>query len=124
MLVNVHIGPSLCSALPLPSSFTKGGLMADGTQALTKRDRDGAGPYCIQVSGQVERHWEPELRMRASYLWTPRGVVTILSGELPDQSALLGALNRLAMLGYLILEVRYQAAGDLCDAPAAAEPPC
>jgi hypothetical protein len=50
--------------------------------------------------------------MQISYLQTPLGVTTTLSGELPDQSALLGVLNRLAMWGYLFLEVQYEIALD------------
>lgn len=67
---------------------------------------DGPHTYSIQVQGEVERHWELELRMQLSYQQTEWGAVTTLSGRLPDQAALLGALGQLAMWGYLILSVR------------------
>lgn len=97
--------------------------MANGMQALWRRHQYGSGPYYIQVSGLVGHHWEPELRMRVTYLWTPRGVITTLSGNLPDQSALLGTLNRLAMWGYLILEVRYEIACETLSGLIGIRPP-
>lgn len=84
--------------------------MDDGTQALQKPHRDGAGFYCILVFGLLNDHWELELQMQISYQETPLGVTTTLNGELPDQCSLLGVLNRLAMWGYLILEVQYESA--------------
>ncbi len=69
--------------------------------------RDGAGVYVIQVRGKVEHHWEPELHMKVSYDQTEHGLISTLSGTLPDQSSLLGALARLNMWGYLVLLVRY-----------------
>lgn len=70
--------------------------------------RDGAGLYVIKVYGKLPRHWEPELRMRLTYAQTERGTVSTLRGDLPDQAALLGALGRLAMWGYLVLFARYE----------------
>jgi hypothetical protein len=45
--------------------------------------------------------------MSLTYAQTECGTVSVLTGRLPDQAALLGALGRLAMWGYLILQVRY-----------------
>ena len=81
--------------------------MADGGQPSPQLNRDGAGPYTIVVSGEVARHWEPELRMQLRYATTPWGTMTTLSGQLPDQAALYGVLGQLAMWGYLVLLVRY-----------------
>jgi hypothetical protein len=69
---------------------------------------DGGGQYRIHVQGEVERHWELELRMQISYQQTERGTITTLTGWLPDQAAMLGALARLAMWGYMIVLVRYE----------------
>lgn len=84
-----------------------GGLMADGTEIASQVSHDGAGPYVIKVYGKLARHWELELRMRLTYAQTECGTVSTLKGDLPDQAALLGALGRLAMWGYLILLARY-----------------
>ncbi|NTU83488.1 MAG: hypothetical protein HGA45_29645 [Chloroflexales bacterium] len=86
--------------------------MADGTETSSRPNLDGAGPYTIKVYGQVARHWELELRMRLTYTQTERGTISTLAGELPDQAALLGALGRLAMWGYLIILVRYDISFD------------
>lgn len=86
--------------------------MAERSWANLRPSSDGAGPYVIKVWGKVERHWEAELQMSLSYAHSERGVVSVLSGRLPDQAALLGALGRLSMWGYLIIFVAYdQAAG-------------
>lgn len=85
-------------------------MRAKRTASSPRFDSDGAGSYVIQVWGKLESHWEPELRMQLSYSETERGVVSTLSGRLPDQPALLGALNWLAMWGYQILLVRYDVA--------------
>lgn len=73
---------------------------------------DGAGPYIIRVYGRLPRDWEPELRMRLAYSQTAWGTVSTLRGELPDQAALLGALGRLSMWGYMVLLARYDIALD------------
>jgi hypothetical protein len=56
--------------------------------------------------------------MRLTYTHTERGTISVLTGRLPDQAALLGALGRLAMWGYLILHVCYDVSpdGQDCDA--------
>lgn len=81
--------------------------MAKGSHAPRLLTRDGGGFYVIQVQGEVEPHWELELQMRLVCDDTDTGVVSTFSGALPDQAALLGALGRLAMWGYLILLVRH-----------------
>lgn len=82
-----------------------GRKMVDRTGATRPLNGDGAGSYIIVVQGKLEQHWEPELRMRLSCAETEQGIVSTLTGQLPDQSALLGILSRLAMWGYLILSV-------------------
>lgn len=81
--------------------------MADGPRTASRATLDGAGPYVIMVQGKVERHWERELQMGLSYAHSERGIVSVLSGRLPDQAALLGVLGRLTMWGYLIILARY-----------------
>lgn len=81
--------------------------MTSGSGLLSRLDPDGAGPYIIKVYGRVARHWGPELQMSLSYAHTERGTVSVLTGRLPDQAALFGALSRLSMWGYLILYVCY-----------------
>lgn len=81
--------------------------MADGNGIRSRPDRDGAGAYIIRVHGHVARRWEPELRMHVTYALTTLGPISTLTGELPDQAALLGTLMRLAMLDYIIVLVRY-----------------
>jgi hypothetical protein len=91
--------------------------MAEGLRTAGRPNRDGAGPYVIRVWGKVERHWEHDLQMRLTYAQSDRGVVSELRGQLPDQAALLGALGRLAMWGYLIIFVRYDEVPDDTLAP-------
>lgn len=67
----------------------------------------GSGSYVIQIRGEVERHWERELRMQLSYGETEFGIISTFSGRLPDQAALLGALQWLSMWGYVIVLVQY-----------------
>lgn len=86
--------------------------MANATPALREFPSDGGGSYLIQVYGKVARHWEAELRMRLAYTQTEWGTITTLTGWLPDQAALLGALGRLSMWGYLIIIVRYNVGQD------------
>lgn len=90
--------------------------MASGSRMPSRLDPDGAGPYIIKVYGRVARQWEPELQMSLSYAHTERGTVSVLTGRLPDQAALLGALSRLTMWGYLILYVCYDISVDGHDA--------
>jgi hypothetical protein len=54
--------------------------------------------------------------MRLSYTRTEWGTISTLTGSLPDQAALLGALGRLAMWGHLIIIVRYEIGHDGCQA--------
>ncbi|MFQ3662477.1 MAG: hypothetical protein SNJ69_08800 [Chloroflexaceae bacterium] len=59
--------------------------------------------YTIHVRGRVEHHWEAELRLRITYHRIGEGEFSTLTGQLPDQAALLGVLNWLAMWGYEIV---------------------
>jgi hypothetical protein len=86
-------------------------VKADGPRASFHPSSDGAGPYVIKVRGKVEPHWESELQMSLSYAHSELGVVSVLSGQLTDQAAMLGVLGRLSMWGYLIIFVRYEYAG-------------
>ena len=79
----------------------------NGTPTNPGLRQHGSGPYVIRVQGEVERHWALELRMHLDYAQTEQGTVSIFSGELPDQAALLGALQWLNMWGYVILTVEY-----------------
>ncbi|NJM05668.1 hypothetical protein HC891_04960 [Candidatus Gracilibacteria bacterium] len=89
--------------------------MAGGTQELQQLGHEGGGLYTIEVQGEVERHWEQELNMRLTYRQTEYGTVSVLSGQLADQSAMLGTLGRLAMWGYVILLVRFAPEASLHD---------
>jgi hypothetical protein len=80
--------------------------MAVGTQVSRQLRPDGGGLYTIEIYGDVEAHWEQELAMRLTYRETEYGTVSVLTGELPDQAAMLGVLGRLAMWGYMIVLVR------------------
>ncbi len=70
-------------------------------------NREGGGHYLIEVHGVVARHWEHDLQLRLAYRHGSHGTISTLSGWLPDQAALLGALGRLNMWGYAILLVRF-----------------
>lgn len=59
--------------------------------------------YTIRVRGYLEPHWQAELRMQITYHHTDDGEISVLTGQLPDQAALLGVLGWLAMWGYQIL---------------------
>lgn len=66
--------------------------------------------YQIRVRGVVDGSWSARLGgMRiASECCTGQTAVTILSGELPDQTKLFGILSALYGLGHTILSVRAQ----------------
>ncbi len=59
--------------------------------------------YTIHVQGHLEPHWQAELRMQITYQHTNDGEISVLTGQLSDQAALLGVLGWLAMWGYQIL---------------------
>lgn len=59
--------------------------------------------YTIHVRGYLEPHLQAELRMQIAYHHTDDGGISVLTGQLPDQAALLGVLGWLAMWGYQIL---------------------
>lgn len=81
--------------------------MVDNTPSEPLPRWQGSGVYEIQVQGTAEQHWATELRMQLSYDDSERGTISIFRGHLPDQSALLGALQWLSMWGYLIILVRH-----------------
>ena len=81
--------------------------MGGGAYPFQQPSRRRGGTYVIQVQGEVERHWEEELRLRLTYSRWEAGTVSTLAGRLPDQSALLGTLGWLAMWGYRIILVHY-----------------
>ncbi|NCC36245.1 MAG: hypothetical protein EOM24_30180 [Chloroflexia bacterium] len=68
---------------------------------------DREATYVIQIRGHVEPHWQVELQLQLTYTETESGTISTLTGYLPDQAAMLGVLNRLAMWGYQIVLVRY-----------------
>jgi hypothetical protein len=89
--------------------------MVSGSRVPSRLNPDGAGSYIISVYGKIARQWEPELQMSLTYTQTEQGTISVLKGRLPDQAALLGALGRLAMWGYLILHVYYDVSFEAQD---------
>ena len=65
--------------------------------------------YQIQIRGKIDIDWSNRLAGMSITTRGGKNVVTIttLSGELVDQSALLGVLNTLHDLGYELLQVTH-----------------
>ena len=62
--------------------------------------------YRIRIQGMLDESWAEELGMGIGWLKEfGQGPVTILKGEVLDQAALLGLLNRLYGLGLPLLSV-------------------
>ncbi|MEA3336804.1 MAG: hypothetical protein U9R25_12900 [Chloroflexota bacterium] len=70
-----------------------------------------SGTYCIRVQGVVSDNWSDYLQGMDIEIDIRENsqAVTILTGELVDQAALLGALNVLYNLRFPVLSVEYQA---------------
>ena len=80
---------------------------------------DHPGHYRIFVQGQLSTNWSSrlsgmEITVKESANQQP---VTILSGELRDQAALLGVLNTLYDMRCPIIKVEQLDAGPLVDNP-------
>jgi len=65
--------------------------------------------YEITVKGHLGDHWSRVFH-GLQIVKLPRGV-TLLSGELPDQAALHGVLDRILDLGIQLLSVKREGAG-------------
>jgi hypothetical protein len=64
--------------------------------------------YEIRLQGKLDRSWATEVGMAIdNAVYADRGTVTTLVGELRDQAALFGVLNRIYGLGYPLLSVMY-----------------
>jgi hypothetical protein len=68
---------------------------------------DTPTPYQIRVQGRVASNWSDRLQgLDISQTTSDNGItVSILSGELPDQTALAGVLNALYELHLSVLSV-------------------
>ena len=65
--------------------------------------------YRIRIQGILDKNWSDYYGgMAIEHEGDPkRSAWTILSGKLPDQSALIGVINSLHDIGYPILSVEY-----------------
>ena len=70
--------------------------------------RDTSATYRIRVQGTVDETWSAYLGgvTIAEVHTADRAPVTILTGQLVDQAALLGVLNNLYDLGFSLLSVQ------------------
>jgi hypothetical protein len=70
------------------------------------------GTYLIRVKGTVDKAWSDYLgNMAIRPQEGPDGsTVSCLSGELPDQTTLIGILHRLVSLGYELISAEKQLA--------------
>jgi hypothetical protein len=77
----------------------------DPTTEVPKLDRPAC--YEIKVPGRLEEHWSEWLEGMAVEVESGDGVPTIttLTGELPDQAALQGLINRLYSMGLSLISV-------------------
>lgn len=68
--------------------------------------------YRILVYGLLDAHWSERLaNMTLTHLAVGKEGVTVLAGELADQSELLGVLNTLHLLGLPLLKLDCLSAG-------------
>ena len=68
--------------------------------------------YRIRIQGMLDESWAEELGMGIGWLKeSGQEPVTILKGEVLDQAALLGLLNRLYGLGLPLLSVEQVTSG-------------
>lgn len=78
-------------------------------ELITLFDRTQPKTYQITVSGRLEPDWSDYLGgLTITFEDIGSNMTTTLSGELLDQSALMGVLNNLYGLGFLILTVEHQ----------------
>jgi len=78
-------------------------------ELITLFDRTQPKTYQITVSGRLEPDWSDYLGgLTITVEDIGSNMTTTLSGELLDQSALMGVLNNLYGLGFLILTVEHQ----------------
>jgi hypothetical protein len=76
------------------------------------RTFDAPASYVIRVEGALSPDWSERLGgLRVAALDGGRAPVTELTGELPDQAALLGVLTTLYNLGFPLLAVAREAEG-------------
>lgn len=87
--------------------------MTGYTQSGQRLNLYSHGYYVITVQGEVEPYWEREVNMRVTCGEAAGEVVSTLAGILPDQSALLGVLQRLNNWGYPIMQVRHEPDGSI-----------
>ena len=79
--------------------------MRDKTQRLTLYE---PAFYRIRIQGALDESWAEELGMGIGWIKEfGRGPVTILKGEVLDQAALVGLLNRLYGLGLPLVSVEW-----------------
>jgi hypothetical protein len=81
--------------------------MSEQQYRLTMSD---PAEYRVCVQGAIERSWmELFARMKVSYrnVATPNAV-TVLTGDVLDQAALMGLLNRLYGLGLPLVSVQWR----------------
>lgn len=70
---------------------------------------DQPAEYRIEIQGVLGQHWTEYLGgLEIDVSQKREASVTILSGSVIDQAALLGVLNSLYSLGYPLLAVEYQ----------------
>ena len=68
----------------------------------------GPALYRIRIQGALDESWAEELGMGIGWIKEiNRGPVTILKGEVLDQAALVGLLNRLYGLGLPLVSVEW-----------------
>jgi hypothetical protein len=83
-------------------------MMPDKTHRLTLYE---PAFYRIRIHGALDESWAEELGMGIGWVKEiGRGPVTILKGEVVDQAALIGLLNRLYGLGLPLVSVEWVSA--------------
>jgi hypothetical protein len=77
---------------------------------------DQPATYRIKVQGWVSERWAEWVNgMAIARHGDDREPITTLTGTMADQAALLGLLQKLYNLGFLLLEVRYLETGQAQD---------
>jgi hypothetical protein len=75
----------------------------------------GAGRYEIRIQGHLSTRWQA--RLDGMTLAQDRDGTTLISGEVIDQAALHGLLNRVRDLGLPLLSVTHVVEAASADAP-------